>query len=141
MAGVSEFTQEIADTICAQLSDGKSLRSVCRQPEMPALSTVFKWLRVFPSFAEQYARAKDEGADAMAEDIMDISDEEPRMTINKAGAEVVDSGYETFRKTRIDVRKWAASKLKPKKYGDKLELAGDKDRPLVVQTIGLVDLK
>lgn len=33
---------------------------------------------------------------------------------------------------QIDARKWAAAKGAPKKYGDRLELAGDKDNPLVV---------
>lgn len=126
----SDYTPQLATEICARIADGESLRSVARRDDMPAMSTVFKWLREHAGFSEQYARAKDESADAHAEDMTDIADEPPRMTLNKYGAEVVDSGYETYRKTRIDTRKWAASKLKPKKYGDKLELAGDPKAPI-----------
>ncbi len=104
----SSFTQEIADEICARLSDGRSMRSICREESMPCMTTVFKWLRDNEGFAQQYARAKDETADAMSEDILDIADdvtEDPQS-----------------RRVRIDARKWIASKLKPKKYGDKLDV-------------------
>lgn len=107
----SSFTQEIADEICARLSDGQSMRSICREESMPCMTTVFKWLRENEGFAQQYARAKDETADAMSEDILDIADdvtEDPQS-----------------RRVRIDARKWIASKLKPKKYGDKLDLNAD----------------
>lgn len=118
---MSHYTEELAHAICLRVADGESLRSVCRDESMPAMSTVFKWLNEHKSFAEQYARAKEAAADAMAEDIQDIADEAPQMTTNKAGALVVDNGFETFRKTRIDTRKWIASKLKPKKYGEKID--------------------
>lgn len=42
---------------------------------MPSKTTVFSWLRIHPEFLDQYTRAKKESADAMAEDIMDISDD------------------------------------------------------------------
>lgn len=118
---VSHYTDELAAAICLRVADGESLRSVCRDPAMPAMSTVFKWLNEQKVFSEQYARAKETAADAMAEDIQEIADEAPRMTTNKHGADIVDNGFETFRKTRIDTRKWIASKLKPKKYGEKVD--------------------
>jgi hypothetical protein len=36
---------------------------------------------------------------------------------------------------QIDARKWLAAKLSPRKYGDKLELAGDPTSPLVVEVV------
>ena len=52
------------------------------------------------------------------------------MTLNKHGFEVVDTGWLQWQRQRIDSRKWCASKLKPKKYGDRVSLAGDADNPL-----------
>lgn len=42
---------------------------------------------------------------------------------------------------QIDARKWLASKLAPKKYGDKLELAGDPLSPLVINVVKFSDSK
>jgi transposase-like protein len=112
----TDYTQEKADAICHMLSDGMSLRSVCRQDGMPEAKTVFNWMRRFPEFLQQYARAKDESADALVEQMMDIADDEPPRL--ESGA--IDNAAVQHQRLRVDVRKWAASKLKPKKYGDKL---------------------
>jgi hypothetical protein len=123
----SEFTAEIANEICAQLSDGKSLRAICRQESMPSATTVFNWLRLQPGFVEQYARAKEESADAMADDILDIADDK-------------DEDAQS-RRVRIDARKWIASKLKPKKYGDKVETTLTGPNGGAVQIEGVIKLK
>lgn len=122
----SDFTPELADAICARLADGESLRSVCRDEEMPNKATVFRWLRTLPGFSDQYARAKEESADALSDEMLDIADD-GRNDWMKRNAED-DAGWvangENVQRSRIriDTRKWLASKLKPKKYGDKLGL-------------------
>jgi hypothetical protein len=84
----------------------------------------------YPSFSDQYARAREEQADTLADEIQALSDEPPRMMLNKHGMETVDTGWLQWQKQRIDSRKWCASKLKPKKYGDRVSLAGDAENPL-----------
>ncbi len=122
----SEFTQEIADKICGELAEGRSLRSVCIPDDMPAVRTVFYWLRKYPEFLQQYARAKDESADALADEMLDIADDGSNdwMETNKPGCEGwVENGEAMQRsRLRVDTRKWIASKLKPKKYGDKVDM-------------------
>lgn len=71
---------------------------------MPCTVTVMKWLRERPEFADQYARAREEQAESYADEIVQIADDEP----DPAKARV-----------RVDARKWVASKLKPKKYGER----------------------
>ena len=61
----SAYTEKMAAEICARISNGRSLRSVCRDEDMPAQATVFKWLAAQPSFVEQYARAREAQADAI----------------------------------------------------------------------------
>ena len=63
------YSPEMAARICEGLSEGKSLRTVCREEGMPSLSSVFLWIGKYPEFSEQYARAKSECADALVEDI------------------------------------------------------------------------
>ena len=66
MPGPLEFNEAIADAICVRLVDGESLRSICRNDEMPAKSTVFEWLGLITAFADQYARAGETRADRLA---------------------------------------------------------------------------
>ncbi len=115
------YTQELADKICEQLALGNSMRTVCKGDDMPCLSTVFKWIRENKEFMQQYARAKEESADALAEEILDISDES--IGVIKKGAAKKSSALAQAQRLRVDTRKWIASKLKPKKYGDKLDLS------------------
>jgi len=96
---------------------------------MPAASSVFKWLREQEGFSEQYAKAKEESADALVEDMLDISDNEVKEPVVIDGVPLVVDGKMVMQTTsaavaharlRVDTRKWSASKLKPKKYGDKV---------------------
>lgn len=126
----TDYTKELADKICDQLSDGLSLRTVCLDDDMPAKSTVFKWLRTHQEFADQYARAKAEATDAMAEELLDIADDGTNdwMTITLPGGhekEVLNNEALQRSRLRVDTRKWLMSKMKPKKYGEKLDLTTD----------------
>lgn len=110
------YSPELTAEICARIADGQSIRKICRDESMPAMPTIFFWLREYPEFLEQYNVAKEAQADAMAEDMLDIADTLPAMT-----EKGIDSADVAHMRLRIDTRKWIASKLKPKKYGDKIE--------------------
>jgi hypothetical protein len=116
----TDYNQELSNNICKQLALGNSLRSVCKADGMPDVSTVFDWLHKYDDFAKQYAWAKEESADAMAEEILDLSDE-GRQVIS-SGAEKKSSAYAQIVRLQVDTRKWIMSKMKPKKYGDKMDL-------------------
>lgn len=125
----TDYTQELADKICECLADGQSMRTVCAQEDMPAMSSVFKWLRENEEFSHQYAKAKEESSDAMAEDLLNIADT-PVMgeikTIKPDGTvEIKQDEMLGHRRLQVDTRKWLMSKMKPKKYGEKLDLTGE----------------
>lgn len=105
-----EFSQDVFDTICERISNGESLRAICLAKEMPNRSNVFRWLEQNESLRDQYARARESQADAYADDCTFIAD----TADDPAKARV-----------QIDARKWAASKLAPKKYGDKIQHTGE----------------
>lgn len=125
----TKFTQELADAVCEQIAQGKSMRTVCAPDEMPAIATLFRWLREYESFREQYARATEERTEAMAEDILDIADDGSNdlMTIQKGDMtyEIENKEVTNRSRLRVDTRKWLMAKMKPKKYGDKLDLTSD----------------
>ena len=117
----TEFTQDVADAICARLIGGESLRTICADPAMPADRTVYQWLAKDETFAQQYARGREAQMEAMAADIMEISDE--------PATEPVEVQRN---KLRVDTRRWLMSKLAAKKYGDKVVHQGDAEQPVEI---------
>lgn len=113
--------------ICERIADGQSLAEICRSEHMPKKTLVYEWLRDDKAFAEDYARARETQADSDADAINDIADKVLRGEIEPQAARVA-----------IDAKKWAAGVRKPSKYGPKLELAGDADKPLMVTTVKYV---
>lgn len=107
---MAEFSQALFDQICERIADGESLRSICASEGMPTKSNVFRWL-ADPAAADQYARAREAQADTLVDDILSIADDARREPND--------------RRVAVDARKWVASKLRPKAYGDKLDLSGN----------------
>lgn len=127
------FTQEIADTICEQLAtSSKSLKKICKELDLNA-GTVLAWLSSNKEFQDQYARAKEEQADLLADEILEISDDGTNDTyMDDDGNARTDQDVIQRSKLRVDARKWLASKLKPKKYGDKTDITsgGNEIKPM-----------
>jgi hypothetical protein len=96
-------------------------------PDMPGAVAVFDWIHDDAVFAKQYARARELQAELYADEIVAISDDGSNDTyIDDEGKTHVDTDVIARSKLRVDARKWVASKLLPKKYGDKaaVELSG-----------------
>ena len=110
------------NTVCARIADGMSLRDACDYNDVPDRHTINRWLNEDSGnvLCLQYARARDAQADLYADEIIAIADTEPDPS--KA-------------RNRVDARKWVASKLKPKRYGDKLALGGADDLPAIRQEV------
>lgn len=121
---------EVFPAILKRIAEGESLRSVCRSEGMPAISNVMVWIADSPELQEQYARAREARGDYHFERGIEIVTERPDMvdaseggdTNHKAGGSRMDSAYVAWQRLQFDAHKWAASKLYPKKYADKLDL-------------------
>lgn len=113
------------------------MRMISTLEEFPSCETMFRWIREKPEFREQYARAKQESADFMADEILDIADdgtndwEEREMaggrTIIALNSEAVQRS-----KLRVDTRKWLMAKMKPKKYGEALDVTSGGEKIAVL---------
>lgn len=125
------YTDELIESICERVANGESMRKICRDEHMPVLTTIFRWIRENPEFKQQYDAATDMRADAYAEDMQDIADTPPALTADGK----IDAGDVAHMRLRIDTRKWIASKLKPKKYGDKIEQEIKGDMSLTVNIV------
>jgi hypothetical protein len=139
------YTPELTERICAELACGKSLRTVCKSEDMPGLETVFRWLREMPAFRDQYVHAKNESADALVEEMLDIADDGSNdwmEQFDKDGNSVgwkLNGEHVQRSRLRVDTRKWVASKLKPKKYGDAVDLnhGGQTENPFLAMVMAV----
>lgn len=135
----SSFSETIAETICVELSEGRSLRSICTDEGMPDKATVFRWLATNEAFRDQYARAREAQADAMADETLDIADDGSNDWMERRNADGALIGWQlngeavSRSKLRVDARKWFAAKLAPKKYGERQQL--DVDARVEVRTL------
>lgn len=132
------YTSKLGKNICQKLAEGESLRSICRSEGMPPESTVRGWvIDDIEGFAAQYARARDIGLDAIADETFDIADDGRNDWIEregKRGETYIALNEEAVARSRmrLDQRKWYLSKLAPKKYGEKIqqEMTGPDGAPL-----------
>jgi hypothetical protein len=121
MGRPSSYSGELCAEICARLSEGESLRSICRDSAMPHMVTVLRWVGSdeHVDFRNQYVEARAAGLEHKADEILEIADAEI-----PAG----DSTAVAKQRLQIDARKWVLSKLAPKKYGDAATLSiGNKE--------------
>lgn len=113
------YSQDIEDRIIDGLIEGLSLVQICRADDMPSRRTVMRWMESNETFGTRCARARVEQADLMDDKILDVAD---NCTPETAAADRV----------KLSAYQWRASKLAPKKYGDRLahEHAGKDGGPI-----------
>ena len=107
----SKYSEELADRICERIATGESMRQVCEDSAMPGRTTIREWLRDNEDFRSRCARAREEQADGIFEEMADLEQKVLDDEVSALAARVV-----------LSSRQWRASKLAPKKYGDKLEV-------------------
>lgn len=115
----SSYNEPTAKTICERLANGETLRSIIRSdPAMPDRTTIYRWLESNEDFRNRYAHARAEQADYYAEQIVD---------------EAMTSHDAQIGRLRMDALKWAASKMAPKKYGERIEVDSKSEQNITIQ--------
>lgn len=114
------YTEEIGDKICAGIARRKAMAKLCDDDDsLPDPRTVYRWLREHPQFCRNYEHAKEDQADYLVDEALEIADDKD---IDPASKRIM-----------VDTRKWVASKFKTKRYGDRSTLNHEGN-------IGLTDL-
>lgn len=139
-----QYRQRIVDMVCeVTASTDKGLDKICKAfqkdiLDFPTEGAIRKWLRADEELSTQYARAKEDQIEKLVEQIIDISDDDSLdMSFKEDGTPYVNTEHIQRSKLRVDSRKWIASKLKPKKYGDKItqEVSGPDGGPIKTQNV------
>ncbi len=102
----------IIPAVLEDIQNGLSLRAACEKHKMSAANFLL-WVDKDEALAKQYARAREVQAEFYADEIIRIA----------------DSTQDAVKgRLQVDARKWIASKLLPKKYGERVDLtsAGEK---------------
>lgn len=94
-----------------------------------------------------YARARDDQADTLADQIIDIADTPLQGVKTKTDAngkviETTEGDMIEHRRLQVDARKWIAAKLKPRRYGERLntEHTGLDGGPIIIKAEPLDDV-
>lgn len=113
-------------TLCDVVVGGGHLADFAKARGFP-YTTMLDWINADPSRSEMYARAREDRSDKLADEIVAISDEaEFNVTIDpqtgETGEVKLDAAAVARNRLRVDARKWVAAKLKPRVYGDKVQV-------------------
>ena len=112
----TRYRREFADEVCRRLAEGASLREVCREHGVPE-SSFREWVRNDrDGLGARYQTARVLQVEAWSDLILEISNREDLSAQEK--------------RVRIDSLKWLMSRIVPKKWGDRLLVAGEADSPI-----------
>ena len=123
----SKYTPEVVELICERVAthDMGLGRLTALYSDIPDRVTINIWRRKYPEFRSKYAQAKHEQIEFLTEDILEIADDSRNDWMESCSEESDTKGWKINGdhiqrcRVRIDTRKWLASKLAPKIYGDK----------------------
>lgn len=108
-------------TICDEVAQSRSLGKILQAEGMPTYTAVMQWMKDNSDLAEMYARAKEAQADYCADELLELSDD-----LNIPADQ---------KKHMLDTRKWIAAKLKPRVYGDRIDISGKIDHEHSVSSL------
>jgi hypothetical protein len=117
--------------IVYRVSAGKSLSTVLRDPDLPSWPMFYAMMEQDPKLRQAYDKAVQDRADRMADEILELSDMEMPEGLEGAMA----SAWVQQKRMQVDARKWIASKLKPRTYGDRIDVAVTDTRISVIDAL------
>ncbi|HWT59738.1 MAG TPA: terminase small subunit protein [Rhizobium sp.] len=137
MGRPTKFTQALAETICDRIADRESLRSICRDEDMPAKSTVLSWLADDgkAAFRARYALAREILADGFVDELVEIADDRSNDWVEKKNASGETTGWqengEAIRRSqlRIATRQWVARISGPSRLTSRAATTTARRRP------------
>lgn len=123
MAYSEKEVTEVFNTICDELEKGFSLRSILRRENMPSSRTFFKWIDEDTEKVKQYERSVELRSELLFDEIIEIADKQGEdVGEDEQGNKVINHNIVQRNRLQIDARKWALSKMLPKKFGDKTDI-------------------
>ena len=129
-----KLDQVIVEEVLLWVASGGTLRSYCRQKNKPNWRTIYNWLEKDDGdFIARFAHARDMGADAIAEECLEIIDSPPPLC-GSEGNTRLDPAAVQMQKNRVEARLKLLAKWNPKKYGEKVGVEAGGNINLTITT-------
>src|SRR5438477_6507509 len=116
MARPSEFSEETIILICERMQEGQTLSRICKDPELPDRTTVYRWLEAHCEFRDRYARAREGLMDFYADGIINVAWDTSKDTIKsggRKGKDICNTEWVQRSRLKVDSMKFLMSNLHP----------------------------
>lgn len=118
-AKYTRYSAKVVAQVCDDLAAGKTWEHIGLQKDRPSYSTMYKWRKSRPEFAEATDAARAFGADYCADHALDVAEAVTKETVQQA-------------KLRVDTLMQRAALLAPQRWSGKGGGAGAGSRPVEV---------
>lgn len=118
MAYSETHKTKLINKICDLISKGMSRNEACEKEKLYP-STFREWIKKDESKSIQYARAIEDRANFLFEEIITIADSQENDKMDIDGVIITNHNAINRNRLQVDARKWVLSKMMPRKYGDK----------------------
>lgn len=133
-----KFSNQLFDDICEVITTSSiGLAKICKEYGV-SYGSFYSWMRQNDELVNRYTRAREMQADYLAEQILEIADDSSQDELNTDFGVIENKEFVNRSKLRVEARKWIAAKLKPKKYGDKIDHTTDGEKIASVDITELV---
>jgi hypothetical protein len=132
----AEDRARFIEDVIQGISEGIPLREICRRDGFASYPRIYAWMDEDKEFAKRFACARERGHDVIADECLEIADHSTNDWMdshdpNNPGYRL-NGDHVQRAKLRIETRLKLLAKWSPKKYGERVELAGDSSAPLQI---------
>jgi hypothetical protein len=132
------FTEELFIKLLDRLAQGETLVAICADQTMPTRQSLFQKLYKDENARELYYAAREMQMEAMAEEILELSDNaENDWSTDDRGRRVANNDVLQRARLKVDTRKFIMAKMAPRRFGEKnfTEVSGDPNKPLTLTVV------
>lgn len=137
MAYTVEEREQAFKKVANRIQNGEALRNILKDMRL-GVNTFYAWLDKYEDLRERYARATDIRADKIFEEIIAIADDSTHDELITEKGVQFNSEYARRSQIRIDARKWVLGKMRPSKYGDKLDITSGNEKMHIPAITGMI---
>lgn len=127
--------EAIWPAILDAIANGQSLSSTLRREDMPSYSWAKQQLRADPELRRQYDQAIEDRGDRLAEELIELAFTPMPQGLDGRG----QSAWVQQLRVQVDTLKWTASKLRPRAYGDRIDIAVTDARISITEALKMAD--
>lgn len=104
--GYARYSKKITRELCRRIARGEVWYKMCNTGGLPSYDTLYRWLRKYPDFAEDFAQAREMAADLRADKALVVAEESTAATVQSD-------------RLRVGALQWHAAKAAPQRYGSR----------------------